>query len=139
MRSAPLLAFLLACTGADKPDTGDTGAPASTDPDIALDPGLLAFGSVPVGASDVQTVTLANVGGAPLEIHAIYLEDFDLGDIFTISAVDAVLLPPGEETAFTVTFAPSEAVDYESRVLVGSNDPDEPEAPVSLTGSGAAP
>jgi hypothetical protein len=62
-----------------------------------------------------------------------------MASVFTLSAIDAVLVPPGSSTTFTVTFEPQTATDSDTNVLIDSNDPDEPEVLVHLTGSGVAP
>jgi hypothetical protein len=142
MRSVPLLTFLLACTGGvDKSDTGaaDTADTDSGAPDIVLDPDTLDFGSLEVGFSVVATVTIGNVGTGDLQISSIALADIDLASIYTLSSISFAVVPPGDEVTLMITFAPADAVPYTSEVLVGSNDPDEPEAAVAVSGTGVAP
>ena len=139
----PVLLILAACQdyeikGKDEivGDVGDDG-----DPEITVTPTSIAFGTVEVGASSTQieTVTVKNEGEAALQIHGLELEDDSLGSVYTISAIGSVLIPPGGETYFTVTFEPLTAVEYSTRVLIDSNDPDEPQVGVDLTATGQAP
>jgi hypothetical protein len=117
------------------------GADDEGEPDIAVDPTIIPFGSMDVGAdlTAIETVTVTNEGDESLEIHDVRLEDAEMASIYTISAIGAVLVPPGSSTTFTVTFEPQTAVDSNTNVLIDSNDPDEPEVAVQLTGTGVAP
>src|SRR5687767_9595355 len=103
-----LLPLLAACvdyeiTGSDKLITGNETEGA---PDIEVDPLSIAFGEVDVGSgvATIETVTVRNVGDASLEIHGLELENGDLASVYSISAIGAVLVPPGGSTTFTVTF-----------------------------------
>jgi hypothetical protein len=50
-----------------------------------------------------------------------------------------VLVEPGGAATFTVTFEPLTAGDVSTRILIPSNDPDEPQVAVNLSGTGIAP
>ncbi|MDP2316256.1 MAG: choice-of-anchor D domain-containing protein [Pseudomonadota bacterium] len=142
MRST-LLLLLAACNdyeikGSDELINGNETEGA---PDIAVDPTLIAFGQVGVGTgiATIETVTITNEGDEALEIHGLSLENPELLAVYTISAIGAVLVPPGSSTTFTVTYEPLTATEYNTRILVDSNDPDEPQVPVDLTATGLAP
>jgi len=108
-------------------------------PDINVTPLSIDFGEHNVGTptSAVETVLVENLGNAPLEIREIRLEDAT--QPYEFGLVGTVLVPEGGNTTFTVTFAPQTAGEYTTRVLIDSNDPDEPDVPVDLTGVGVAP
>lgn len=112
---------------------------AEGDPDIEVDPGKIDFGDVSVGdeLSVTETVTVANVGTGTLSIADVRLEDETMP--YTISPIGAILIPPDGETTFTVTFTPLTAEEYNTKVLIDSNDPDESTADVKLLGNGVAP
>lgn len=144
MRSTIFLSLLLAACndyeiqGGDKPITG---ADDGTAPDIQLDPTSIAFGQVAVGSglATIETVTVSNLGDDALEIRDMWLENPDYGAVYTVSAIGSVLVPPGGSTAFTVTYEPLTAIEYSTRVLIDSNDPDEPQVGVELLAEGLAP
>lgn len=110
-----------------------------SEPDIEVEPASINFGSVDVSSGEpvVETVVVRNVGTAALELQDLTLEDATAP--YTLSAFGAVLLQPGEETQFTVTFDPQTAEARTTRVLIDNNDPDEDPALVDLTGDGVAP
>ncbi len=139
----PLLLLLAACSDYEVKgnddlinDVGDDG-----EPDITVDPESIAFGAMAVGGETTafETVTVRNDGTQALEIHGLELADPELNSVYTIGAINSVLVPPGGETFFTVTFEPLTAVEYSTRVLIDSNDPDEPQVGVDLTATGEAP
>lgn len=111
-----------------------------SEPDIEVDPVSIDFGSVDVTSGEpvVRTVTVRNVGTASLELQNLQLEDTTTAS-YTLSAFGAVLLQPGEETQFTVTFDPATAEASSTRVLIDNNDMDEDPAVVEIIGTGIAP
>ncbi|MES2644892.1 MAG: choice-of-anchor D domain-containing protein [Myxococcota bacterium] len=143
MRSHIFLSILLAACSDYDIAGGDKlvpGADDGTAPDILVDPALIAFGQVEVGTglSITENVTVTNLGDAALEIYGMRL-DSDYGAVYTVSAISSVLVAPGATSFFTVTYEPLTAIEYGARVLIDSNDPDEPQASVELTAEGVAP
>ncbi len=113
--------------------------PVDGDPDIVVDPEKINFGDLAVfeGASLVETVTISNVGTGTLNIDDLRLADDSMP--YEISALGSILLPPEASTTFTVTFTPLSAEEYNTSVLIDSNDPDEATSEVKLLGQGVAP
>lgn len=113
------------------------------DPDIEVDPVKINFGDLSVGEgeTDSRTVTVSNVSteetGGVLTIDDVYLADATMP--YEISGLGAIILPPGAQTTFVVTFAPLTAEDYSTKVLIDSNDPDEATTEVKILGQGVAP
>lgn len=140
-RSLPLLLLLAACSENQivKTDGPIDDVDDGTAPDIEVTPTSINYGDVDVTGADfpAETVTVKNVGDASLSIFDVRLAD--ASQPFTLSAIGNILLAPGEETTFTVTFEPATAIDAATEVLIDSNDVDEPEVPVALTGRGVAP
>lgn len=112
-------------SGDDTPK--DTDCPAN----ILVSPTEFHFG-VDVGQTDQETVTLSNEGCDTLNTDDLSLADPE--QPFTLGALGSILLPPGASTTFTVTFAPTEVGEFNTSLLIESNDPDEPSATVSLYG-----
>lgn len=127
-----MLLLLLACSeyevkgGPEDP----AGAPA---PDIEVYPPRLDFGAIPVGdTAGPETVTVRNVGGATLLLES---PTVDAG-AWTLTALGAVALAPGEETTFAVTFLAEAPGPASGAVTVRSDDPDEPTTAIPVTGEG---
>ncbi|MDP2311883.1 MAG: choice-of-anchor D domain-containing protein [Pseudomonadota bacterium] len=128
-----LLLLLLACPGSDKADTATD--PVCT-PAVDVSPTELDFGEVEVGASSTRSVTVTSSGCEALEIHGLDLVAADAP--FHISAIGAVLIPPGSSTTFSVTFRPATATDTTADILLSTNDPEHPETTLPLEGTGVA-
>ncbi len=111
--------------------------PANTEaPDIQLRPDALSMGPLATGQFDEKTFTVTNVGPAGLEVSDVRL---DVGEgVFEVLDTDPFTLEPEESRDIRVRFTPLGEVDY-GLVIVASNDPDTPEAEVSLEGLGEVP
>jgi hypothetical protein len=109
------------------------------DPAILVDPPTLDFGQVEVidGLTQVQLVTISNVGEGDLHIQELSLQD--PGTPFDFSALGSVLLAPGEITELQVSFDPGASGLVGTTLLIDSDDPLLPVATVSLLGEGIAP
>lgn len=144
MRLTLLLAILAACNEYDlvRPDKEDP-VPVDTAPpvvelypDIEISPSSLDFGSTFRNCTTApQTVTVRNVGDAELEIASIALSGSG-NSAFGLHATPHNL-QPGEELTFTVDFSPTAWTSFSVSAVVDSNDPDEPQVGVGLTGLGA--
>lgn len=143
MRSTLLLTLLLgACQSENEIITKDDvvgDVDDGTEPDINVDPVLVQFGQVPVEdtVAHIETILIQNIGEATLELYDIALEDPSAP--YSVSAVGSVVVPPGGQTEFTVTFDPWAAEAADTKVLIESNDPDEEMVPVTIKGTGVAP
>ena len=122
------------------PDEGEVIVSVSLNatgaPNMSVDPGELNFGEVFVDYIYTETLTIANVGTDLLEISDIRCDN----GYFDIDAT-SFSLEPGEDFALAVTFSPTEAGLQEGILTIFSNDINEPEMYISLSGmaSSAAP
>ena len=120
------------------PDEPEVHVPArlivSGDPDIAVDPVSLDFGSVPVWGSAEDVVTVRNEACGVLSVSAL---DFDHPDFSTLTL--PFELGPGEVRDVTVVFSPSAAGPITGTLAIVSNDPDEGTTTVDLAGEGFEP
>jgi len=106
-------------------------------PDIAVAPGEIDFGSVVKLYEVTFEVQVLNAGRAPLDITEIALTDEINGEgIFTITG-DADELGQNESLTVAVTFAPIEYLDYEANLVIASNDEDQPEITIPVSGRGS--
>jgi len=119
------------------PSNGPTATVAlsgtGTVPDIDVSPTSLDFGVVVPGLTKLMNVTVANVGSAQLNVTAIS----DPGDPFAVTApAMPFTINPGDLQTLTVAFSPTAEGDFTGSFTISSNDPDEPQVTVDLTGKG---
>jgi Big-like domain-containing protein/HYDIN/CFA65/VesB family protein len=115
---------LLASTGTDDFDV--------TAPGVSLSTNAVGFGSVTVGASGTQTVTVTNSGNGVL-----HLADATAGGAFAIvgNTCAGATLAPGATCVVTLAFAPTAAGNATASLTV---DSDAGTATAALSGTGAA-
>ena len=109
----------------------------NSEPDIDVQPTELAFGQVDAGSESAEVVNILNTGDGDLFILNIALDDPEAP--YDIGALGSVLVPPGQATSFLVTFSPDTSVSSSAKILVDSDDPDEPTVEIILSGDGIAP
>ena len=109
---------------------------AGVQPQISVLPAnTISFGSVTVGVTNTQTMTLSNPGSANLSVS----QDTLNGAAFALSGLNLPLtVAPGQSSAFTVKFAPTTATSAAATLSLVSNAPSSP-TNVSLSGTGVAP
>src|SRR5262249_6027335 len=87
-------------------------------PQISVVPSSVSFGTVTVGQTSSQTVTLSNAGGGNLNIMQIS----GPGAGFSVNGLALPLtLGPGKSTAFTVSFAPTSGSNAAGSLVLFSN------------------
>jgi|GEM_PF-686189 len=111
-----------------------SGAP-SAQPDIDVQPTALDFGTVTVGSTADRTLTVRNVGSAPLTVTGMTLDNprFTIVSPSTPFTVNA-----GGQQTVTVRFAPTSTGPQSGTLRIQSDDPDEATVSVSVTGQGVA-
>jgi len=115
------------------PDESDVALTASLHvigaPDIGVTPASLAFGTVFVGASPTQNLTVSNPGTDDLVITGITSDD-----AFVTTAPSSFTLPPRSAQLVTVTYHPTSVRATNATLSIASNDPDSPTTTVAVTG-----
>lgn len=107
-------------------------------PDIDGSPNPLAFGSVVVGQSSTQPITVSNLGNADLTVTGAMLGGGS-SSAFTVNAsVFPATIAPGQAVILPVTFSPASASAAAGTVEITSDDPDEAVHVVSLAGGGSS-
>ena len=145
-RASSLLSFMLilgGCSDYDliRPDdvkgngVYDTAEPEGDWPDIEVSPMSLNFGTLPKDClSDPQIVTIRNVG-----VDDLVVSDIRIGGSantnFGLSAAPPTLAPL-EEYTFEVDFTATAWTTFDAKVIVESNDPNEPKVNVEVEGKG---
>ncbi len=130
-----LLLALAGCGGA--PDPGPDTQPAPGGPDIAVDATLVDLGRVRVGETLTGTLVLQNLGDDTLRVEQPVLED-GTGK-FGVAALSTPFVLAGGELAVELTYAASAGGGASARLLVPSDDPDEPVMELVVVAHGAAP
>ncbi|MHC4248570.1 MAG: choice-of-anchor D domain-containing protein [Planctomycetota bacterium] len=118
-----MLGLMLACAW---------GRPAAAAGALTVSPSSLDFGKryLGSGSSPADTVTIENVGDAPvvisgLDTSATYCDQYAVTDPLSFS------LAPGATTTFTVSYDPSAAGVHATSIYIESNEPASPlELPV---------
>ncbi|MCB1229029.1 MAG: choice-of-anchor D domain-containing protein [Verrucomicrobiae bacterium] len=91
-----------------------------------------------VGSTVEKTVTIRNIGGAPLRDVAIHIDGVDAAD-FGIAVSPPTEIAPRRTAGFTVTFTPSSTGAKTAALHLTSNDDDENPFDIDLTGAGDLP
>jgi len=104
-------------------------------PNIVLTPSNLFFGSVAVGQTSDQTVTVTNNGAADLTVGGIIGPSSPFSIVSDLCSGHAISPSTGSCTV-TVRFSPVSAVTSNGNFNIPSNDPDQNPATVGLSGTG---
>ena len=103
-------------------------------PDIEPSPPSLTFGTVTVGESEVRSLRISNVGNASLSISSFT----NTASAFTIDAVLPFSIGASLFGEITVTFTPDASGALLDTLVISSDDPEEPDLEIQMSGSGAA-
>ncbi|HTT19569.1 MAG TPA: choice-of-anchor D domain-containing protein [Candidatus Sulfotelmatobacter sp.] len=110
-----------------------SGTANATSGTLAVTPGSISFGSVAVGSSQMQALTLSNTGTAGLTISAATIT----GSSFTLSGLALPLsLAAGARASLSVTYSPTSPGTSTASLTIASNATDASVA-VPLSGTAA--
>ena len=121
-------------------DEGESGASNEVEanvptfvpkPDINLTQQSIEFGESAINNESSEILTIENLGDAELAITNVYT---DTG-FFWVNDTNFVI-PAGDFYELEVIFAPNETEFYTGTLTIESNDPDESEVSLSLSGLG---
>ncbi|MFH1465007.1 MAG: cobalamin-dependent protein [Pseudomonadota bacterium] len=107
------------------------------EPDIEVEPGSWAFGARPAGETDTAEISVDNLGRQTLEISSIAIEPAE--GPFLLTSATSLALEHLQHATIAVSFTPAAAGEFSAELVIRSNDPDEEEVRVLLTGEGLAP
>jgi len=114
-----------------------SGAGAEGEPLIEVDPTALDFWEASLGESVELSFTVRSVGTATLNVSELELAE--TADFSLLDTADGLELEPGASADFGVAFSPTESGPRDGLVTVRSNDAENPEVPVTLSGQGLVP
>jgi len=103
---------------------------AAAAPQIAVSPSALDLGLLPTGAVDEEVFTIENIGSAELNLDSLSLAS---GVPWSLTAVGATVLQPGESTTVSASFGPGDPGIWPDALSVVSDDPTQPTVVVPLT------
>ena len=107
--------------------------------DLIDEAASINFSSVKLGKmSDAQVFTIHNSGSAFLENLAISKNGSHTSD-FTVNGLRTTSLAPGASTEFNINFRPSGTGVREATIQITSNDGDETNFDIIVTGNGIKP
>ncbi len=98
----------------------------------------IAFGNVNICSTSVLMTTLYNDGTAPLTVTAVNRTS-GAAELTYASPSPPFVIPASGSLGISVRFAPQEVTAASAVFTVLSNDPDNPSAPFSATGTGFLP
>jgi hypothetical protein len=105
-------------------------------PDIDVAPTSLDFGSVTIGQSTDRMLTVRNTGGAPLMVTSITSNNARFSVVSPIGSFNVAA--NGGQQVVTVRFSPNAIGAQNGTLTINSNDPDESNVPVPVSGQGVA-
>ena len=103
-------------------------------PRILLIPDVADFGGTSIGATSQVLVEVRNDGSSNLEISALVVGNLQFSAIFGTG-----IIGPGASTNLELRFSPGVRGTTEGTIGFDTNDPDNPQVEVALTGVGIVP
>lgn len=122
-----------------KPENGDPAtvqlSSLAEPPDVQISRTSIDFGASPLGVSVPRTVTVQNVGRAPL-LAGARIESVTSDVVLARSF--AASINPGAFVELGLIFTPTVVGPLTGTLVIESNDPDDPVLRVTLSGAGEA-
>jgi Cep192 domain 4/Abnormal spindle-like microcephaly-assoc'd, ASPM-SPD-2-Hydin/HYDIN/CFA65/VesB-like, Ig-like domain len=104
-------------------------------PLISISPSSVSFGSLTIGLTNTQMITVTNPGSANLSVT----QEAGPSPGFSLSGLTFPLtIAPGKSSSFTVGFSPTTSGTLSSSITLVSNAPTSPSL-LTLSGSGVSP
>ncbi|MBM4364871.1 MAG: choice-of-anchor D domain-containing protein [Deltaproteobacteria bacterium] len=116
----------------DAPDDSGGGGGSGPAGDISVDPTSLSFSTLTVGDTEMQSLTVRNVGDDVLTVIDFATSDSAFTTRGNLDPGDTI--DPGDERTLEVYFEPSAAGLYSAKLTLESDDPDERNLDVALSG-----
>ncbi len=101
---------------------------------VMVTPSVIDFGGVPLGESATVLVRMANVGGLPLTVIQLSVDDPQ----FAVNSQGPFTFPPGNFWVVGVTLAPTGPGPIDGVLTIETDDPNQPIVDVPLMGVGLA-
>ncbi len=105
-------------------------------PSLMLDPAVWDFGDLAVGCSAEQAISVMSVGTAPVSMQDVVFAPTSEELEFSYYFGPGTLLNPGEMETITIYYTPCDELPDTGYLNVYSNDPAQPDALATQTGTG---
>ncbi|MBN2009982.1 choice-of-anchor D domain-containing protein [candidate division KSB1 bacterium] len=112
------------------------GIVAPTGQEITVTPDVLAFGNVLVASSLEMSLEVRNDGESTLHVSSVSLTGTDAGAFTIVSGGGAFNLVQNQTRTIQVKFAPTAETSMSAALRIVSDDADEGQLDVALTGTG---
>jgi hypothetical protein len=109
-----------------------SGLGVKENPIIGVSISNLDFTDTPLGDIDSRTFSIENIGTSPLEITEILVDS----DHFTVAPSSIASMDPGTKVIMEVNFIPASEGIQSGMLTFTSNDPDQGEIQIELSGYG---
>lgn len=116
------------------PVSGIGSLAGRTEPVLHVSEFLLDFGTVDTGRTKDLQIVLTNSGKAALKVQALTVENANFS---IITGAAAATIAPGSQQTVTIRFAPRVAGSQRGILTIRSDDPDNLQYPLELTGKGS--
>jgi hypothetical protein len=112
---------------------------AAPEPIVITNRSTINYGTIPVGTSKTETVTVTNDGKAKLTLSgASFAFDGEAGYTLGENSKFPIVLDPGQSTDLAVKFAPKNTDEATDNLQIETNDKKRPQVSISLSGKGTA-
>ena len=111
---------------------------SGTKPNLDLRPPEIDFGPNRIGDRDTTLVNIENVGNAPLRVEKVSIQQND-DQVFSLLTQPPFTINPGQLQPLEFVFAPIDSIFYAGEAIVFSDDLDESEQKIQISGSGIGP
>jgi hypothetical protein len=100
---------------------GERAGAATGSPQVAISPSSVSFGSQRVGSIQRRSVSVENVGNAPLHVHSVVVNDFSGTYSLSFSTCGGATVPPGGLCQFSIESHPRMAGTHSSYATVSDD------------------
>lgn len=111
----------------------DMGEPEILLPQLEVNPTIIDFATITIGSPQTREIQIINSGEGELNVE-LALSQTEA--VFSLQPLGALMILPGDTLHTEVTFTPAAEQTYAGEVQITSDDIDNPDVTISLTGAG---
>jgi HYDIN/CFA65/VesB family protein len=99
------------------------GAASAASPQVAIFPSSVSFGSQRVGSLQRQSVSVQNVGDAPMHVYSVNLNDYSGSYSLVFNNCAGATIPQGNLCQFTIEYHPRAPGQHNANAYVNDDAP----------------